>query len=214
MPKYKLIYFNLRARGEIIRLLFSLAGVPFEDYRVDLDEHFNPAAEYAEIKKAAPFGQLPVLEVDGENLAQSHAIERFLAREFGLDGETSLQKAKVDMWIEGADEILRRVSDNIEEHDAKKKAADKNRIMTVVAPAVLGALEKTLSLNKGGFIVGDKLTVADVAFFSVQDWLKSAYKEEGVSLVAGYKAVDQHLTKISKIPAVADWVKKRPETPF
>ncbi len=30
-----------------------------------------------------PFGQLPVLEVDGVIIAQSHAIARFLAREFG-----------------------------------------------------------------------------------------------------------------------------------
>src|SRR6218665_2495481 len=35
MPQYKLIYFNLRARGEVIRLLFEVAGVPYEDFRVD-----------------------------------------------------------------------------------------------------------------------------------------------------------------------------------
>lgn len=32
---------------------------------------------------ASPFGQLPFLEVDGKKLAQSAAIARFLAREFG-----------------------------------------------------------------------------------------------------------------------------------
>ena len=32
----------------------------------------------------APFSQLPILEVDGQVLCQSHAIAVFLARELGL----------------------------------------------------------------------------------------------------------------------------------
>ena len=35
MPSYKLIYFDCRARGETTRMLFKLAGQPFEDVRVD-----------------------------------------------------------------------------------------------------------------------------------------------------------------------------------
>lgn len=35
MVHYKLIYFNLRGRGELARLVLHQAGVQFEDYRVD-----------------------------------------------------------------------------------------------------------------------------------------------------------------------------------
>ena len=38
MPSYKLIYFNLPARGEVSRMLFTLAGVPFEDKRIRFEE--------------------------------------------------------------------------------------------------------------------------------------------------------------------------------
>ncbi|KAK6045849.1 hypothetical protein COOONC_16647, partial [Cooperia oncophora] len=43
-----------------------------------------------------PFGQMPVLEVDGKKLCQSHAILRYLAREFGYAGKTAWDQAQVD----------------------------------------------------------------------------------------------------------------------
>lgn len=35
MAVYKLSYFNLRARAEVARLLFAVAGKEYEDYRID-----------------------------------------------------------------------------------------------------------------------------------------------------------------------------------
>ena len=76
MAKYKLFYFDARGRAELSRMLFALAHVDYEDIRVDADE-------WANLKQEMPFGQLPVLEVEGgERIAQSMAISRFLAREF------------------------------------------------------------------------------------------------------------------------------------
>ena len=46
------------------------------------------------------FNQIPVLFVDGEQIAHSRAAVRYLAREFKLDGADSLTAAKIDMWIE------------------------------------------------------------------------------------------------------------------
>lgn len=34
MPVYKLTYFGIKSRGEIIRLAFAAAGVEFEDFRI------------------------------------------------------------------------------------------------------------------------------------------------------------------------------------
>jgi glutathione S-transferase len=41
--------------------------------------------------------QVPLLTYDGEQLCQSIAIARFLANEYGLAGQSNLQKAQVPL---------------------------------------------------------------------------------------------------------------------
>ena len=75
MSQMKLTYFNLKGRAELSRLILAEAGVDYEDCRLERDEW----AQFKE-RSFAPFGQLPVLEVDGVVVAQSNSISRFLAR--------------------------------------------------------------------------------------------------------------------------------------
>ncbi|KAF1792329.1 Thioredoxin-like fold [Phytophthora cactorum] len=69
-PKLKLTYMPHPGRGEPIRLAFYIGGVEFEDERITREELANR-------KPSLPFNQLPVLEVDGEVIAQSLAILRY-----------------------------------------------------------------------------------------------------------------------------------------
>ena len=49
MPNYKLIYFDVRGRGELCRLILHCAGVPFEDFR-DFDYYKDwPAIQSSNI---------------------------------------------------------------------------------------------------------------------------------------------------------------------
>ncbi len=55
---------------------------------------------------ATPFGQVPILEVNGQKLAQSNAIARYLARQHGLAGKDDWEQAQTDMYIENINDLL------------------------------------------------------------------------------------------------------------
>ncbi|VDL58780.1 unnamed protein product [Hymenolepis diminuta] len=79
-----LIYFNIRGRAELIRLILHAADKDFIDQRVT-------SAEWPTLKPTLPFKKLPVLEVTTPNgdkvlLNESIAITRLLARTFNLYG--------------------------------------------------------------------------------------------------------------------------------
>ncbi|KAK3102690.1 hypothetical protein FSP39_013169 [Pinctada imbricata] len=76
MPKYVLHYFDVRARGELIRLVLTVAGQDFEDHRFSFEE-------FAKFKPGYVSGQVPVLEVDGKQMNESLAIAKYVAREYG-----------------------------------------------------------------------------------------------------------------------------------
>ena len=52
------------------------------------------------LKPSLPYGQVPLLEVDGDTICQSMAIARYLASECGLAGSSSLVKAQVDEVVD------------------------------------------------------------------------------------------------------------------
>ena len=75
-------------------MIFAAAGQEYEDFRFERED-------WPKHKPNMPFGQVPVLEVkEGENvvqLAQSNAINRFLAQKFNLAGKNAIELAKADM---------------------------------------------------------------------------------------------------------------------
>ncbi len=59
---------------------------------------------------ATPFGQVPILEVDGQVLAQSNAIARYLARKHGLAGKDEWEQAQADMYADNIHDLLNGTS--------------------------------------------------------------------------------------------------------
>ena len=74
MAQIKLTYFNLRARAEPARLVLAYAGAKYDDVR--LPAPWDNPKPWAALKPTTPYGQCPLLEWDGEEIAQSMAITR------------------------------------------------------------------------------------------------------------------------------------------
>lgn len=47
-----------------------------------------------------PYGQMPVLEIDGKQYAQSVALARYLAKQVGLAGKDDLENLQIDMAVD------------------------------------------------------------------------------------------------------------------
>merc|ERR1712168_181021 len=94
LPTIKLTYFNLRARAEPARLLLAYAGVKYEDIRIPAP--WDNPSPWASMKPSTPYGQVPLIQWNGEIIAQSMAIARFLAAEFNLKGKNNLESAEID----------------------------------------------------------------------------------------------------------------------
>lgn len=204
MPKYTLCYFNFRARAELARLLFALAGVEYEDERQIPQEWLNK-------KPSTPFGQLPVLYVDGVQLCQSHTIARYLARSFGYAGKTDLDQAKADMIIDCVDDMLRPIMPAYREKNEQKKAAMRRNYEEQL-PVFMEMMEKLLESNPDSdkYFVGDDLTWADLSVMNSWYWIPGFGV---IPPLENYPKLKAHKERIESIPRIADWMDRRPETP-
>lgn len=103
MAKLKLSYFDFRGgRGEPARIALSIGGVAFEDDRV-------PPADWLRRKADTPFGALPVLKVDGQIVAQSNAINRYVGKLADLYPSDPWQAALCDEAMEAVEDITTKI---------------------------------------------------------------------------------------------------------
>jgi len=204
MPQYKLTYFNFKAVGESLRLIFVAAGVPFEDDKV-------PRDQWAEIKTTKKFGygQVPVLYVDGRQMTQSLSIGRYLGNKFGLVPNDENLVAKCDEVVEFLTECRLEFRKIILAPEAGKDAA-KAEFRANAAPKYYDIMSQLISETKGPFICGDKLSWADCF---VANWV-----EIFDDFVVGKEFTDKYpvLTTLRDavfaVPNIKKYLETRPKT--
>ncbi len=170
----RLRYFPFPGRASPIRDALQIGGVAFEDSHV-------PPESFAAQRTAGefPFGGLPVLDIETTSgkvcSAQSNAILRLAGRLSGLyPVDDPLQALKVDEALDFGEDINQLLGPSLHEPDGEKKMAMRKVLAEKKLPECAGYFERLLVANgSNGFVVGDRLTVADLKLHWIIHWLTS-----------------------------------------
>ena len=168
--KLKLIYPDLPFwRAETSRIALFLGDVEFEDFRPSRDQ-----LKQMKIDGTFPFGQFPVLEVDGKKVAQTSGIARFCGKLAGLyPKDDDFAVAKVDEVLDLATDITMKMQPALREPDPEQRKLKREELSREILPHWLGFLENLLEENGNtDFFVGDSLIVADLAAWRLCGWIR------------------------------------------
>lgn len=187
----RLRYFPFPGRAGPIRDALNIGRVEFEDDHI-------PPEEFRQRRAAGefPFGGLPVLDVETTEgtvcSAQSNAILRFAGRLAGLyPANNPVQALKVDEVLDLGEDINNLLGPSLHEQDEAKRMAMRKELAEQSLPFWLTCLERLLKANgNSGFIVGERLSVADLKLYWIMEWLTSGMLD-GIptTLLDGYPSL-------------------------
>ena len=174
-------------------LAMSLLGQSFAYKHVDLRAGAHKQPEYLAVNR---FGQVPAL-VDGDlKLCQSGAILLYLADKFGkMGGKTPEEKARVREWIFWE---FDRLASNVCRPRAIKRGFMKaeDSVYTMYSNMANDALKVLdAALATSSFLVGDEVTMADVAVYG-----DVAYTEEAAIDISAYANIKAWMGRMEKLP--------------
>ena len=210
--KLKLIYFNMPVwRAEIIRIALFMNDIPFEDKRITNDEWVF-CKENGELPDGTyvPFRQFPVLEVDGEIIAQAASIGRFCGKLTNLYPKNDdLFAARIDQILDAATDINLLMRPSFREKDNAKILELRKNLSNIEIPEWYGYLEKLILKNSYKWIAGDKFSIADIAIWRLAGWLKSGLIDNvNTKIIEDFPSLNNLCFEVANIEKIKKWVDK------
>lgn len=175
---------------------------------------------------------MPVLEVDGKQLGQSYAIDRFLARKYGiveknlhmfrwlihlyflgLAGKDDFEAAQLDALADLKSDFQNEIRPFIRVALGQVDGDKEKLFNEVVKPAfekIAPILVKTLKESGTGFFGKGGVSWVDFEYsemiYSFQDTLKE--------LLNKYPELSKHMEKVHALPQLKQYLETRPKTPL
>ena len=203
MPQLKLTYFDFHGgRAEAARLALHIGHIAFEDYRF-------AHADFAEVRKATPLGQVPTLHVDGVQVTQSDAITRYVGKLAGLYPADPFQALLCDEVMDAVEDANIKLGNTFGlTGDALKQARD--AVVNGPLPIYLGWLQRQLQAHGGEYFADRRLTIADLKVFAYVRGLNSGRLDHVPTDLVEKVApeLNAHMQRIAQTPAVAQYYAK------
>jgi len=177
VSSYILTYFNFTGRAEPARIMFNVAGVEFTDNQFTFGLDPFGGKEWSEAKPNEdlfPLGQLPTLQIiNGEKkeiVCQSLAVFRYIANEFNLYGDTSMDKAVIDSAVDVTKDLFEQTNKISFGPNVEKNV--KEFFESARTIKYLRFVEKKLKEYNpaGAFFLGDKISMIDCIFYTILEY--------------------------------------------
>ena len=208
--KIKLIYFDMPFwRAEVARLPLFMSNIEFEDFRITSDDN-RYLKENGKLKDGTiiPFRQLPVLVVKGQSIAQTGAIARICGKLSDMYPKDVIEAGRVDQIIDTVTDINELLNPSMHEDDPVIKKQMRAALSNDALPKYFGYLEEILEANNSGWFVGDDMTIADIAVWSLLGWIAQGVLDDiPTDLPKSFERLTHLYNEINQKPKVQEWKK-------
>lgn len=198
MTKPRLTYFDQAAsRGEECRLALCVAGVDFEDNRIQ-------RSAWPALKPTTPFGSLPTFEVPGKpQLSQSNAILGYIGRTYGLLPTDTWEAARLESLMNAAEDLRHAVTKTFGIEDPAELVRRRRELVDGPIKTWAANMEKEIV---GPFASGDTISVADLKLFVVMGWFKKGVLDHvPTDVLAPFERLERLYQAVKHHPKVVAW---------
>ena len=207
----RLIYFDIPFwRAEVARLPLFIASIKFDDFRITDDDN-SYLKENGKLKDGTliPFRQLPVLVIDGQSVAQTGGIARICGKLSGMYPEDIIEAGKVDQIIDTVTDINELLTPSMRENDPMKKRAMQIELTNKDLPRYFGYLEEILKANSSHWFVGNNMSIADIAVWSLLGWIAEGVLDDiPTEITNPFERLKKVYNEVGKNPFVREWKKQ------
>jgi len=163
------------------------------------------ASKKEELGESLWFGQVPLYrEPSGFGIPQSAAIERYLARKYGLAGSDQ-EVAIIDAIAEGVNDISYLYRSAVVYPIEAERPIQIAKFIDETLPKWLSYFENLI--NGKDYFVGNRLSYADLKFFNFIEKSKpiEGFNEE----VKKYPGIQELVKRISERPRIKKYLQRR-----